>query len=369
MSRKLNDTNVYNLNNKLSSYNWNDIFEDENPDTAFNSFINIFKSLYDNCCPYTSTKIPNNKIKNKPWISLSIQKCIPKKNVLYKKCKVQNSTDIKNRYLKYKNILTKIIRYSKKKYFEEKLIIIILFVNDSKNKWKVVNKLLNPNNNANIKCQFNNNSPIEYKQTANSFNDYFCNIGRKLADNINIRNINNIYNFSSKLVNNNTFFFYPTNKTEIINIVENSKNKKSNDLFHINMDILKKTIYVISPIPEYLFNLSISKGKFPNILKISKVIPLFKNGDKSNITNYRPISLISQFAKIFEKIIKIRMISFIDKYDLIHISQFCFQKNIDTSFAINMLMNDLIRNLENKYISSIVSIDLKKAFDTINHDI
>ena len=135
------------------------------------------------------------------------------------------------------------------------------------------------------------------------------------------------------------------------------------------MDILKKTIYVISPILEYLFNLSISKGKFPNILKISKVIPLFKNGDKSNITNYRPISLISQFAKIFEKIIKIRMISFIDKYDLIHKSQFGFQKNIDTSVAINMLMNDLIRNLEERYISSIVSIDLKKAFDTINHDI
>ena len=63
------------------------------------------------------------------------------------------------------------------------------------------------------------------------------------------------------------------------------------------------------------------------------------------------------------------MISFIDKYDLIHKSQFDFQKNIDTSVAINMLMNDLIRNLENKYISSIVSIDLKKAFDTINHDI
>ena len=63
------------------------------------------------------------------------------------------------------------------------------------------------------------------------------------------------------------------------------------------------------------------------------------------------------------------MISFIDKYDLIHKSQFGFQKNIDTSVAINMLMNDLIGNLEKKYISSIVSIDLKKAFDTINHDI
>ena len=75
MSRKLNDTNVYNLNNKLSSYNWNVIFEDENPDTAFNSFINILKSLYNNCFSYTSTKIPNNKIKNKPWISFSIQKC------------------------------------------------------------------------------------------------------------------------------------------------------------------------------------------------------------------------------------------------------------------------------------------------------
>ena len=62
--RKLNDTNIYNLNNKLSSYNWNVIFEDENPDTAFNSFINICKSFFDNCCPYISTKIPNNKIKN-----------------------------------------------------------------------------------------------------------------------------------------------------------------------------------------------------------------------------------------------------------------------------------------------------------------
>ena len=72
-----------------------------------------------------------------------------------------------------------------------------------------------------------------------------CNIGGKLADNINIRNSNNIYNFPSKLVNNNTFFFYPTNKMEIINIVENSKNKKSNNLFQINMDISKKTIYVI----------------------------------------------------------------------------------------------------------------------------
>ena len=62
----------------------------------------------------------------KPWISFSIQKCISKKNVLYKKFKVQNSTDIKNRYIKYENILTKIIRYSKKNILKKKLIITIL---------------------------------------------------------------------------------------------------------------------------------------------------------------------------------------------------------------------------------------------------
>ena len=63
------------------------------------------------------------------------------------------------------------------------------------------------------------------------------------------------------------------------------------------------------------------------------------------------------------------MIYFIDKYDLIHKSQFGFRTNIDTSVAINMLLNDIIRNLENIFMSSIVSIDLKKDFDTINNDI
>ena len=145
--------------------------------------------------------------------------------------------------------------------------------------------------------------------------------------------------------------------------------KTSKDLYEIDINLIKNTIDEIKYILQHLFNISISQGIFPNILKKSQVIVLFKKGDKRLPGNYRPISLLSQFSKIFEKIIKNRMNEFMNKFSKINESQFGFRQNSSTNDALNYLMENITNNLESKLLSAILSIDLCKAFDTIDHEL
>ena len=151
------------------------------------------------------------------------------------------------------------------------------------------------------------------------FNNHFCTLGKSLLDRI---PKTNKYTFPSELVNNNNFYVYPISITEIVKVVENCTMKTSKDLYEIDINLIKNTIDEIKYILQHLFNISISQGIFPNKLKKSQVIVLFKKGDKRLPGNYRPISLLSQFSKIFEKIIKNRMNEFMNKFSKINESQF-----------------------------------------------
>ena len=109
--------------------------------------------------------------------------------------------------------------------------------------------------------------------------------------------------------NTDTLFFIPTDTEEIIDIVEKSNNKKSKG-FDISNDLLKQIINEIAIPLEHVINLSIVNGIVPDKMKIAKVIPIHKKGDPLDISNYRPISLLSSISKVLEKIIHKRTIIF-----------------------------------------------------------
>lgn len=110
----------------------------------------------------------------------------------------------------------------------------------------------------------------------------------------------------------------------------------------------------------FIRNLSFQTGKFPNKIKIAKVVPLYKSGDTHHFTNYRPVSLCPQFSKILEKIFSNRLDKFIDKHKLLSDSRYGFRSNSSTSLAFMESTEE---------ITYVIFIDLKKPFDTIDHDI
>ena len=99
------------------------------------------------------------------------------------------------------------------------------------------------------------------------------------------------------------------------------------------------------------------------------MIPIFKKGDHNLATNYRPISILSQFDKIFEKLIYIRISSYLEKYDLLSKNQFGFRENSSTNFAIAHIHDNILRNVDLGPHTCCIFLDFSKAFDTVNHQI
>ena len=119
----------------------------------------------------------------------------------------------------------------------------------------------------------------------------------------------------------------------------------------------------------HVCNLSILKGCFPSELKVAKVIPLYKAESPSVYTNYRPVSVLTCFSKIFEILMYNRLISFVIKHDLLYKYQFGFRKNHSTVFAISILTDFISQALERGDYVIGIFLDFSKAFDTVNHSI
>ena len=140
-------------------------------------------------------------------------------------------------------------------------------------------------------------------------------------------------------------------------------------LYSCPTQLLKHSCDIISPVLTNFLNKSVSLGAYPSKLKMSEVIPVYKSDDETDACNYRPISLLSNFNRIFEKIMYNRMKVFIQKHQLLSSSQYGFRQANSTEHAILDMVESIRTNMDKRLFSCGVFIDLKKAFDTVDHKI
>ena len=117
-----------------------------------------------------------------------------------------------------------------------------------------------------------------------------------------------------------------------------------------------------------IINQSLLSGNFPDLLKVAKVVPLFKKGDSLIVDNYRPMSLLPSISKVFKKVVYIQLSEYLKK-KLFYEGQFGFRERHSTELATLELMDRIISAVDQKYLPLSIFMNLSKASDTLNHEI
>ena len=193
---------------------------------------------------------------------------------------------------------------------------------------------------------------------------YFINVGAELASNIPISN--NIY---PNRLQQNSVILSPTDEVEIKNIIGNLNKSKASGYDNITVNMVKLSKNEISVLLTILINKSFESGIVPSQSKIAKVTPIFKNGDKEIISNYRPISVLPILSKIIEKVVNLRIQNFLINHHLLYANQYGFRKASDTETAVLDTISEIKMQIDKNYKCGIISLNLCKAFDTVNHKI
>ena len=305
---------------------------------------------------------------DKPFITTDIKENIKTRNALYK-IYIDNPNEFNERNWKNKrNEVVKILRKAETDYYAS---FIKKHNDNSKQLWKKFGNVLGKSKTKQSsieKLKINNHYITDQKEVTREFNKYFCSVGEKLASKIDDTGINDYKNYLSNPLQHSLFFTDIT-INEIVIEINNLDQNKSPGHDEFSAKFLKISHDIIAPALCYIFNLSIKKGEYPDLLKIAKVLPIFKNGSKSLVTNYRPISVLSCINKIFEKLIAKRIYSFLEKYNILYEFQYGFRKGHSTTHALIELADQIKLAINDNELTCGLFLDLSKAFDTVNHKI
>jgi len=331
-------------------------------DVGMDNFIHKLYDIYDFCCPILEKNLSYRRSK-KPWITDELIQCINHKYFLFRQYKSGNlNFEI---YNSYKNHVTKLVRTSRMKYFNNKFL---QSRQDARSTWKTIKVLTNKNRNKPVIDELCVDGQVfaDGQDIVEHFNNYFCNVASDLDINIPITEVEPLQYLGSSNVN--SMFALPSSDAEVKSVIGELKLKGCN-IYSIPTFIFKTCSDLLSPIISAFFNLSLSSGIFPTCLKTARVVPVFKAGDAKSVSNYRPISTLPILSKIFEKLMLSRLQSFIAANNILSSNQFGFRKGSSTSDAILEYLDLACNSLHHKSTLISVFLDFSKAFDTVNHTI
>nr|XP_027230973.1 uncharacterized protein LOC113822640 [Penaeus vannamei] len=311
--RDYKESNITNFKSHLTEVCWDLVFASHNPEVAYENFISLFIPSFERFFPSKCKSLQSNSFK-KPYIICDIRNLIKEKNKLKKYAKWPLSYGETFRSLRNRLKLT--IRKAKADHYKMKLN---QSAGDTKKTWRL---------------------------TPNVDRDFKEFLGPS---------------------NNNPMSLTPITDRDFINVVNDLKTSSPGDDC-IPINIIKKMLLCILKPLKHVITIPFNMGVFPTKLKIAKVHPMFKSGSHC-LNNYRPISILTAFSKIFEKIMSIRLTDFLYENDIINNCQYGFLKNKSSELAVSDFTNETLKSYDGRIFTLATFLDLSKAFDTVNHRI
>jgi len=350
--REMSERNWSAFSQKLSNIS----IEGETTDDKWNRLSNDIKSAVESSFPL---KISNQNYKFN--MSQGLLKSKNKKNKLLNK--YRRGEIEKEVYVRYNNIYGKLINKEQETIFKERLI---KSGSNSKKKWKVLKDELKMKGKDDVvdALKVQDIEITDKSLIAKAFKTHFETCAKKLADEVPDSGECNIL-----IDQQDEWGFTNTSPQEIIEIIDTMLPKNSCGFDNLTNRMLKKEKLKMSQLLAGLINETITCGKFPDVLKKAKVIPIFKKGEKTNMNNYRPISLLPVLSKVFEKVLNKQLTAKLDQYHLIDDNQYGFRPGHSTEDAVIKFI-DVIEKAKSKHKFVIsIHIDVSKAFDSCDHNI
>jgi hypothetical protein len=201
---------------------------------------------------------------------------------------------------------------------------------------------------------------------ANAFNDRYITIGDKTSKTIQ-HNEEQIEQEPEDQPDHPPFELKHVTTDEVIKTMKKINPNKASDIYKIKPAIIRDLTPFLAPHLTTYFNNAIDEHQYPDSLKTTKVIELYKKKDKTNPANYRPISLLPIIGKVFDTLINNQMMAHLTKHNIISPTQYAFRPNSNTSMALETIINKIHRHTSQRQPILAIFVDLSKAYDTISH--
>lgn len=295
---------------------------------------------------------------------------IIRRNFLNLSRKYPSSPYARQQYLLYRNLVVSKIRIAKR---ERNDTIFHKTADNPRKTWYHINNLLH-NRDAKNKdsCErllVNGVVKTNKHHIADHFNLFFTSVAEAIKNNLSACAQAGSHHGTDNYQVNTPLNFAPCTVREVSDILRNLKSSDANDLYGISNNFLKLHNGSLAEPLTRVINTCIEDGFFPNELKKAVVKPIFKGGDKESASNYRPIAILPIFSKVFESVILSRFVDHLTENKILNDYQFGFVSKSNTEVAVLHLLSSIYKNLEDKKLTAAVFIDMKKAFDCVDHKI
>ena len=350
----------------ISSIDWELVVnKTDDVNVMVEKWSSLFSAVIEKHAPTREMRVSD---RNSPWINTEIKLLMKSRDKLKKAAVKNKSSSLMEDYRKVRNRVNSLNILLKQQYFMDKI---------SENKgnmkecWKITSKLLNKcSKSTNITYIKDGDIEIrEKREISNTMNNYFCSVGEDLANNVE-KSSNPL--LTGKYTVNQTavcFEFKEVECTHIRDAICKMKTSKGSGNDNISSYFLKISLPFITKSLCCIFNKSILKCVFPAQWKIARVTPIFKEGDKNAKSNYRPISVLPVISRLFEKLVYNQLYEYMSTNGLIASCQSGFRAHHSTTTALLKCTDDWLNGIDAGKYAGVVFVDLKKAFDTVDHGI
>ena len=349
--------------NDIESVVWDPVYEASDPESMYDKFISLLNSVIDRHTPMRRVRVKQNE---SPWMTSDLLTMIRERDKLKVKAKKSKLTSDWENYKKSRNNVTTCIRQAKCKFITKK---IETADNCTKEIWQSLRYIVpGKKTDSQIASISVGDEIVDGQNLANLFNDFFVNIGQNLEkENPNVTETEE-YNCTAKV--KSTFSLHDVEISEVCNILKSLPLDRATGPDYVPAKLLKCIASLIAPPLTSIINKSFQMGSIPAQWKEARVTPIYKGGCKDDVGNFRPISVIPILGKVMEKVAYIQLQAYLTDNDILTHCQFGFRPKHSTQSALLNVTENWLENIDKgSILVGVVMIDLKKAFDTVNHRI